>query len=90
MHADMKAVAEAAIAWNRARLQRIATAKAVPTGALCYTAEEHTMRLAKQAEAKAKAHLRKMCAKADPTCVVLETEARAPRPRLPAADIIDI
>ncbi len=90
MHADMKAVADAAIAWNRARLQRISVAKAVPAGALCYTVEEHAMRLAKQAEAKAKDHLRKMCAKADPTCVVLETEARAPKPRLPATDIIDI
>lgn len=83
-------MAAAAIAWNRARLQRIAAAKAVPAGAPCYTAEEHAMRLAKQAEAKAKAHLCKMCAKADPTCVVLETEARTPKPRLPAADIIDI
>ncbi|MGQ8880773.1 hypothetical protein ACUTR7_24890 [Delftia sp. NA_296.1] len=90
MRADMEAVAAAAIAWNRARLQRITAAKAVPAGALCYTAEEHTMRLAKQAEARAKAQLRKMCAKADPTCVVLETEARSPKPRLPSADIIDI
>lgn len=90
MHADMKAVAEAAIAWNRARLQRISVAKAVPAGALGYSVEEHAMRLAKQAEAKAKARLRKMCAKADPTCVVLETEVRAPEPLLPSADIIDI
>lgn len=90
MRADMEAVAAAAIAWNRARLQRIVAAKAVPAGALCYTTEEHALRLAKQAEAKAKAHLRKMCAKADPACVVLDADARAPRPRLPAADIIDI
>ena len=89
MRADMEAVAAAAIAWNRARL-RIVAAKAVPAGALCYTTEEHALRLAKQAEAKAKAHLRKMCAKADPGCLVLDAEARAPRPRLPASDIIDI
>lgn len=90
MRSDMAAVADAAIVWNRARLQRISAAKAVPTGAIGYAAEEHRMRLAKQAEAKAKAHLRKMCARADPTCVVLDNELHRPRPLLSAANITDI
>lgn len=90
MRSDMEAVAAAAIAWNRARLQRIAAAKAIPASVIGYTAEEHAMRLAKQAEAKAKAHLRKMCAKADPACVVLDAGTRAPRPRLPVTDIIEV
>lgn len=90
MRADMEAVAAAAIAWNRARLQRIVAAKAVPAGALCYTTEEHALRLAKQAEAKAKAHLRKMCAKADPACVVLEAEVQRQRPRIVESQIVDV
>lgn len=48
MRGDMEAVATAAIAWNRARMQRIAAAKAVPAGAIGYSAEEHRLRIAKR------------------------------------------
>ena len=90
MRGDLEAVAKAAIDWNRARLRRIAAGKAVPANVIGYTAEEHRLRIAKKDEAQAKAHLRKMCAKADPTCVVLDAEARSPRLRLPASDVIDV
>ena len=90
MRSDMEAVAVAAIAWNRARLQRIAAAKVVPAGVLGYSPKEHRLRVARKAEAQAKAHLRKMCAKADPTCVVIEAKVQSPRLRLPSSDIIDI
>ena len=90
MRSAMDAVAQAAIDWNRARLLRIAAAKAVPAGAIGYTQEEHQMRLAKRAEAQAKAHLRKMCAKADPACVVLDVRAAPPKRMLPSADVIDV
>lgn len=90
MRGDMESVARAAIAWNCARLLRIAAAKAVPTGVIGYTPEEHRMRIAKKAEAQAKAHLRKMCAQADPACVVLDVEAISPRQSLPPADVIDV
>lgn len=90
MKSAMQAVAEAAIAWNKARLIRIAAAKEVPSGALGYTAEEHELRLAKATEARAKAALRKACAAADPETVVLNVEARAPRLSPPPADVIDV
>ncbi|ARU04755.1 hypothetical protein CCO03_08755 [Comamonas serinivorans] len=90
MKAAIETVAEAAIAWNRARLHRIAVARSVPSLAIGYSEQEHQLRLAKKAEAQAKAYLRKICAKADPTCVVLEADVRAPRLRLLDAQIIDI
>lgn len=90
MRSAMDAVAQAAIDWNRARLVRIAAAKAVPADVIGYTQEEHQMRLAKRAEAHAKAHLRKMCAKADPACVVLDVRAAPPKRLLPNADVIDV
>lgn len=90
MRGDMEAVATAAIAWNRARMQRIAAAKVVPAGAIGYSAEEHRLRIAKKAEAQAKAYLRKVCTKADPSCLVLNAEVHASNQRLPAPDVIDI
>lgn len=90
MRSDLEAVAKAAIDWNRARLQHIAAGKAVPTNVIGYSVEEHRFRDAKSAEAGAKARLRKMCVKADPTCVVLDAEARSPRLRLPTSDVIDV
>lgn len=90
MRGDLEIVAAAAIAWNRARLQRIAAAKEVPIGALGYTAEEHRLRLAKAAEARAKAALRKACAAADPKAVVLDVEVRAPIRSLSPVDAIDV
>ncbi len=90
MKSAMQEVAEAAIAWKKARLQRITAAKAVPAGALGYTAEEHRLRLAKAAEARAKATLRKACAAADPETVVLNVEARLPMRSLPPVDVIDM
>lgn len=91
MRSDMEAVAAAAIAWNRARLARIAIAKQVPPWPLPgHTEGEAMKRQALGAEAKAKAALRKACMAADPKAVVLDVEARAPRRSLPPIDVIDV
>lgn len=90
MNSAMEKVAEAAIAWNRARLQRIAVAKTAPSFALGYSAQEHRLRQARAQEAKAKAMLRKACMCADPNCLVLEVAIHPPKRKLPAPEVIDI
>lgn len=90
MNSAMEKVAQAAIAWNRARLKRIAVAKTVPDFAIGYGAEEHQFRQARAQEAKAKAVLRKACMSADPNCLVLEVVVHPPKRKLPAPEVIDI
>lgn len=75
---DLAAVAAAALTWNRARLVRIARAKAV-NSALPWL---HPLRMqaeagltaARQQEAQAKAALRKACTKADPATLTIDAE----------------
>ena len=79
---DIAAVAAAALAWNRARLVRIATAKRAdmphPLGRL---------EQARKAESKAKAALRKACAKADPAPLTIDAE---PLPAKAGALVLDV
>ena len=65
----MQAVAVAAIEWNRARLVRIAVMKQYAEALKHYSVP--AVNDARQAEAKAKAALRKACAAADPASVVI-------------------
>lgn len=90
MNSAMQKVAQAAIAWNRARLKRIAVAKTVPAFTIGYSAQEHQLRQARAQEAKAKAVLRKACMCADPNCLVLEVAAQPPKRKLSVPDVIDI
>lgn len=90
MKSAMEKVADAAIAWNRARLQRIVAAKCVQVGVVGYSAEEHRLRVAKKSEAQAKAYLRKMCAKADPSCLVFDVVAHQQMDKQPALDVNDM
>ena len=74
--AQLEAVAAAALAWNRARLARIAIAKRVPQ--LLHPQHGTASRAldaARKTEAQAKARLRKACAAADPASLTLEVEA---------------
>lgn len=67
---NLSAVAAAALAWNRARLVRIDTAKRLHE-------LQHPLRhlaLARKAEAQALAALRKACAKADPKPITVEAK----------------
>ena len=73
--AQLEAVAAAALAWNRARLARIAIAKRVPQ--LLHPQHGTASRAldaARKTEAQAKARLRKACAAADPASLTLEVE----------------
>lgn len=74
--AQLEAVAAAALAWNRARLERIEIARRVPE----WRHPQHAMASralssARKAEATAKARLRKACAAADPASRTLDVEA---------------
>ena len=74
--AQLEAVAAAALAWNRARLARIAIAKRVPEWPHpLHTRASQALALARKVEATAKARLRKACAAADPASLTLEVEA---------------
>lgn len=90
MNSAMQKVAQAALAWNRARLRRIAVAKTVPAFTIGYSTQEHQLRQARAEEAKAKALLRKACMCADPNCLVLEAAVQPSKQRLVAPDVIDI
>lgn len=73
--AQLEAVAAAALAWNRARLARIAIAKRVPH--LLHPrhgAASRTLDAARKTEAQAKARLRKACAAADPASLTIDVE----------------
>lgn len=100
------AVIAAALAWNRARLHRAACQRAkrqaeaeVEAGgrstildSRCRIAGD-ALTVARDAEAAAKAALRKACMTADPGCQVLNIRANAhhaPSRRLPAPDVIDV
>lgn len=73
--AQLEAVAAAALAWNRARLARIAIAKRVPPWSHpLHRQAEQALTLARKAEAAAKARLRKACAAADPACLTIDAE----------------
>ena len=77
MHRDNKlaTVAAAALAWNRARLVRIAIAKQVPPWPLPgYAQGDAIKRKAQGAEAKALAALRKACTAADPIPITIDAE----------------
>ena len=74
--AQLEAVAAAALAWNRARLDRIAIAKRVPEWPHpLHARASQALGLARKAEATAKARLRKACAAADPASLTLDVEA---------------
>ena len=74
--AQLEAVAAAALAWNRARLARIAIAKRVPEWPHPWHARaSHLLALARKDEATAKARLRKACAAADPASLTFDVEA---------------
>ena len=74
--AQLEAVAAAALAWNRARLARIAIAKRVPEWPHpLHTRASQMLALARKDEATAKARLRKACADADPASLTLDVEA---------------
>ena len=71
----LEAVAAAALAWNRARLARIAIAKRVPEWPHPLHAQASQMLMqARKDEATAKARLRKACAAADPASLTLDVE----------------
>ena len=82
------AVAAAALAWNRARLVRIALAKRTPPWPhpLHFQAEP-VLRQARKAEAQALAVLRKACAKADPAPITIDA---APLPGKAGALVLDV
>ena len=72
---DLVAVAAAALAWNRARLVRIATAKRVlPWPHPQHQPTDNALRYSRKAEAKALALLRKACASADPAAITIDAE----------------
>ena len=74
--AQFEAVAAAALAWNRARLARIAIAKRVPDWLHPgHARAQQALDMARKHEAAAKARLRKACAAADPASLTLEVEA---------------
>lgn len=73
MSRELDAVAHAALAWNRARLARIAVVKQYAEALRYYSVPE--VNDARRAETKAKAALRKACAAADPASLTLDVEA---------------
>lgn len=74
---DLTVVAIAAIAWNRARLVRVATAKRVlPWPHPQHQLTDDALRYSRKAEAKALAALRKACASADPAAITIDAELR--------------
>lgn len=74
--AQLEAVAAAALAWNRARVARIAIAKRVPQSLHPqHGTASRALDAARKTEAQAKARLRKACAAADPASLTLEVEA---------------
>lgn len=70
--AQLEAVAAAALAWNRARLHRIAVTKKNADALRWFTVP--VVNDARKAEATAKARLRKACAAADPASLTLDVE----------------
>lgn len=84
MQRDLQKVAEAALAWNRARLLRIAVRKALPEDVFsrAYLSGFPYLDSARKAEARAKANLRKACAAADPGCTVIDVQAFDAEPEL--------
>ena len=75
---DLVAVATAAIAWNRARLVRIATAKRVlPWLHPQHKLTDDALRYSRKAEAKALAALRKVCASVDPAAITIDAELQS-------------
>lgn len=80
----MSDVAATALAWNRARLRRLAAEKQLPRDpwALGYSHLSQALSQARQAEARAKAVLRKACTAADPACVVIDVQATVAEPML--------
>lgn len=70
--AQLEAVAAAALAWNRARLHRIAVTKQHAEALRWFTVP--VVNDARKAEAAAKARLRKACAAADPASLTLDVE----------------
>ncbi|WP_146033768.1 hypothetical protein [Alicycliphilus denitrificans] len=71
----LEALAAAALAWNRARLARIAIAKRVPEWPHpLHARASQILALARKDEATAKARLRKACAAADPASLTLDVE----------------
>ena len=70
--AQLEAVAAAALAWNRARLHRIAVTKQHAEALRWFTVA--VVNDARKAEAAAKARLRKACAAADPASRTLDVE----------------
>ncbi|TAN09425.1 MAG: hypothetical protein EPN34_13945 [Burkholderiaceae bacterium] len=81
---ELMAVAAAALAWNRARLQRIAVAKLVPGGLFHPNrSRAEAMRAAAlKAEAHALAGLRKACRIADPVSLTINVQAEFLDPEL--------
>lgn len=82
------AVAAAALAWNRARLARIALAKLTPPWPhpLHFQAE-HALKQARKAETQALAALRRACAKADPAPITIDAD---PLPGKAGALVLDV
>lgn len=72
---DLATVATAALAWNRARLVRIAaTKRVVQWPHPDYQQRQIALAHSRKAEAKALAALRKTCALADPAPVTIDAE----------------
>lgn len=92
MKRDLLSVAQAALAWNRARLRRIAIRSALPKDVFShdYLRGFQALDRSRKDEAKAKAVLRKACAAADPSCTVIEAQMidslPEPSPRSPALE----
>ncbi|AEB85519.1 hypothetical protein [Alicycliphilus denitrificans] len=74
MRHELENVAAAALAWNRARLHRIAVTKQNADALRWATVPE--VNDARKAEATAKARLRKACAAADPGSLTIDAEVR--------------
>jgi hypothetical protein len=79
---ELLAVAAAALAWNRARLRRIAVAKRVPDSLFHPDSSraEAARGLALKAEAHALAGLRKACRIADPAALTIDVLAAFTEP----------
>ncbi|TAN10035.1 MAG: hypothetical protein EPN34_12380 [Burkholderiaceae bacterium] len=79
---ELLAVAAAALAWNRARLRRIAVAKCVPDSRFHANSSraEAARAAALRVEAHALAGLRKACRIADPAALTINVEAEFLQP----------
>lgn len=88
---DIAAVAAAALAWNRARLVRIAAGKRANRAPHAlhpdYFKAGAALTQARKDEAQAKAALRKACAKADPAPLTIDAE---PLPAKAGALVLDV